>query len=155
MTNPCANAFFLNFTCPQVSTLSKDYSHWRAVKSLSQWLKEQGIPGITGVDTRALTKNLREKGCTLVRVDELSLNCYSQMRCCFLCHETEELSANGGVRGGEGAQRALCALCATLPNTDRSIAFVGSNAFVQPVFFKHVVCTCCCHSFLSEIDCRL
>ncbi len=51
----------------QVSTLSKDYSHWRAVKSLSQWLKEQGIPGITGVDTRALTRNLRERGCTLVR----------------------------------------------------------------------------------------
>ena len=51
-----------------VSTLSKDYSHWRAVKSLSQWLKEQGIPGITGVDTRALTMNLREKGCTLAKL---------------------------------------------------------------------------------------
>ena len=51
-----------------VSTLSKDYSHWRAVKSLSDWLKEQGIPGITGVDTRALTKNLREKGCTLAKL---------------------------------------------------------------------------------------
>ena len=43
-----------------VSTLSKDYSHWRAVKSLSQWLKEQGIPGITGVDTRALTRKDRK-----------------------------------------------------------------------------------------------
>jgi len=51
-----------------VATLSKDYSHWRAVKSLSEWLKEQGIPGITGVDTRALTKNLREKGCTLAKL---------------------------------------------------------------------------------------
>jgi len=132
MTNPCANAFFLNFTCPQVSTLSKDYSHWRAVKSLSQWLKEQGIPGITGVDTRALTKNLREKGCTLVRVDDLSLNCYFQMRCCFLCHETEELSADGGVRGGEGAQRALCA---TLPNTDTGrLPLWGQMHLYSPCF---------------------
>ncbi|EKX35079.1 hypothetical protein GUITHDRAFT_160213 [Guillardia theta CCMP2712] len=48
-----------------VSTLSEDYSHWRAKKSLSDWLKEQGIPGISGVDTRALTKTLREHGCCL------------------------------------------------------------------------------------------
>eukprot|EP00286_Rhodomonas_abbreviata_P025981 CAMPEP_0181292882 /NCGR_PEP_ID=MMETSP1101-20121128/2757_1 /TAXON_ID=46948 /ORGANISM="Rhodomonas abbreviata, Strain Caron Lab Isolate" /LENGTH=2225 /DNA_ID=CAMNT_0023397409 /DNA_START=197 /DNA_END=6874 /DNA_ORIENTATION=+ len=48
-----------------VSTLSADYSHWRAVKSLSDWMKEQGIPGIFGVDTRALTMELREHGCML------------------------------------------------------------------------------------------
>ena len=28
----------------------------------------QGIPGIYGIDTRALTKRLREKGCTLAKV---------------------------------------------------------------------------------------
>jgi len=39
-----------------------DYSHHSAVKSLNTWLKEQGISGIAGVDTRALTLKLREHG---------------------------------------------------------------------------------------------
>ncbi len=45
-----------------ISDYSFKYSHWNAVKSLDQWLKEFGVPGIYGVDTRELTKVLREKG---------------------------------------------------------------------------------------------
>lgn len=45
-----------------VSDYSHDYSHWNAQKSLSQWLKEHDVPGIYGIDTRELTKVLREKG---------------------------------------------------------------------------------------------
>ena len=45
-----------------ISDYSFDYSHWDAVKSLDEWLKEQKIPGIFGVDTRALTQLLRERG---------------------------------------------------------------------------------------------
>lgn len=45
-----------------VSDYSFEYSHWNAVKSLDAWLKEQGVPGIYGVDTRTLTKVIREKG---------------------------------------------------------------------------------------------
>ena len=41
---------------------SVDYNHWRADKSLDQWMKECKVPGIYGVDTRELTKKLREKG---------------------------------------------------------------------------------------------
>uniref|UniRef100_A0A8D8Q3C6 CAD protein n=1 Tax=Cacopsylla melanoneura TaxID=428564 RepID=A0A8D8Q3C6_9HEMI len=37
-------------------------SHWNSVLSLSDWLKEHGIPAICGIDTRRLTKHLREKG---------------------------------------------------------------------------------------------
>ncbi|XP_071403791.1 multifunctional protein CAD isoform X4 [Pithys albifrons albifrons] len=40
-------------------------SHWSASLSLDQWLKEQNIPGLEGVDTRALTKKIREKGTLL------------------------------------------------------------------------------------------
>lgn len=46
-----------------VSDYSHDYSHWNGVESLASWLKEEQIPGIYGVDTRALAKLLREKGC--------------------------------------------------------------------------------------------
>uniref|UniRef100_W5LFG9 Multifunctional protein CAD n=1 Tax=Astyanax mexicanus TaxID=7994 RepID=W5LFG9_ASTMX len=48
-----------------VGELSQNPSHWSSVKSLDQWLKEQGIPGLEGVDTRCLTKKIREKGTML------------------------------------------------------------------------------------------
>lgn len=48
-----------------VSEYSLQHSHWNAKKSLGEWLKEQNIPAVYGVDTRKLTKILREKGCML------------------------------------------------------------------------------------------
>jgi carbamoyl-phosphate synthase small subunit len=45
-----------------ISDYSFHYSHWNAVNALSEWLKEEEIPGIFGVDTRSITKILREKG---------------------------------------------------------------------------------------------
>jgi len=45
-----------------IADYSDKYSHWNAKKSLSEWMKEYNIPGIYGVDTRELTKKLREKG---------------------------------------------------------------------------------------------
>lgn len=45
-----------------ISDFSFEYSHWNAGKSLSEWLIENKVPGIFGVDTRALTKLVREKG---------------------------------------------------------------------------------------------
>ena len=38
------------------------YSNWRAQKSLDEYLKENGVVGIEGIDTRALVKRIREKG---------------------------------------------------------------------------------------------
>lgn len=48
-----------------VSEYSETYSHHAAKKSLGSWLKESGVPAMTGVDTRALTKKLREHGVIL------------------------------------------------------------------------------------------
>jgi len=48
-----------------ISSLTSKYSHWNAVKSLSDWMIEHQIPGIEDVDTRALTKRLRSKGSQL------------------------------------------------------------------------------------------
>jgi carbamoyl-phosphate synthase small subunit len=45
-----------------VATLSRSYSHWNAVSSLDAWLKEAGVVGLEGIDTRALTKQLRVGG---------------------------------------------------------------------------------------------
>ncbi len=40
-------------------------SHWQSQKSLDYWLKENNIPGLWGIDTRALTQKLRDKGTML------------------------------------------------------------------------------------------
>jgi len=52
---------------PQVSgivvrSLSPAVSNWRSQTDLSAWLQQHGVPGISGVDTRAITRKLREKG---------------------------------------------------------------------------------------------
>ncbi len=47
---------------------SWDHSHWLADRSLAQWLQEERITGIYGVDTRALTKHLRDHGSMLGKI---------------------------------------------------------------------------------------
>ncbi|MBN2567073.1 glutamine-hydrolyzing carbamoyl-phosphate synthase small subunit [Candidatus Woesearchaeota archaeon] len=51
-----------------VSDYSAGYSHHAAAKSLGFWLAEHRVPGICGIDTRALTKRLRDEGTMLGRI---------------------------------------------------------------------------------------
>jgi carbamoyl-phosphate synthase small subunit len=51
-----------------ITDYSNEYSHWNAKKSLSTWMQEFNIPGIFGVDTRELTKRLRESGTMLGKI---------------------------------------------------------------------------------------
>ena len=51
-----------------VSDYSTAYSHWNAKESLADWLKREQVPGITGIDTRHLTKVLREHGVMMGKI---------------------------------------------------------------------------------------
>ena len=51
-----------------ISEYSFDHHHWSARKSLAQWLIEHNVPGLFGIDTRMLTKRLREEGTMLGRI---------------------------------------------------------------------------------------
>ncbi len=51
-----------------VADYSKAYSHWNAAESLESWLKREKIPAITGIDTRRLTKVLRESGVMMGKI---------------------------------------------------------------------------------------
>lgn len=52
-----------------VATYSgEDFSHFLAESSLGTWLKENGVAAMHGVDTRALTKRIREEGSMLGRI---------------------------------------------------------------------------------------
>ncbi len=67
-----------------VADYSKQYSHWNAKESLSDWLKREGIPAITGIDTRRLTKKLRESGVMKGRI---------MIECCDIVAANEDYSS--------------------------------------------------------------
>jgi carbamoyl-phosphate synthase small subunit len=52
-----------------ISDYSVEFSHWNAEKSLGNWLKSYEVPGLFGIDTRALTKILRMKGSMLGKIE--------------------------------------------------------------------------------------
>jgi carbamoyl-phosphate synthase small subunit len=51
-----------------VADAAEKYSHWTAVESLSQWCAREGVPAVTGVDTRAIVTFLRDQGSSLARI---------------------------------------------------------------------------------------
>lgn len=51
-----------------VSDYINSYSHWNAAESLADWLRREHVPGITGIDTRELTKVLREHGVMMGKI---------------------------------------------------------------------------------------
>jgi len=51
-----------------VSNYIGQHSHWQSAMSLGEWFEREGIVGLTGVDTRELTKTLRKKGTMLGRI---------------------------------------------------------------------------------------
>lgn len=51
-----------------ISDLTTHTSHWQSTKTLDRWLKDEHISGIYGIDTRALTQKLREKGVMIGKI---------------------------------------------------------------------------------------
>lgn len=51
-----------------ISNYSQEYSHWNAERSLEEWMIENKIPGLYDIDTRTLTKIIREKGVLLGKI---------------------------------------------------------------------------------------
>ena len=62
-----------------VSDYSNKYNHWNAEKSLNNWLYENKVPAISGIDTRELTKLIREKGAMLgkIEIDNQEIDFYN------------------------------------------------------------------------------
>ena len=59
-----------------IHDLSDIASHWSCIKTLDQWLYEEKVPGIYNIDTRELTKKLREHGVMMgaIVVSENAIN---------------------------------------------------------------------------------
>ncbi|NXA10740.1 CPSM synthase, partial [Sapayoa aenigma] len=48
---------------------SNEYSHWQAARSLGEWLQEEQVPALYGIDTRMLSKLIRDKGTVLGKIE--------------------------------------------------------------------------------------
>ncbi|OJV81883.1 MAG: carbamoyl phosphate synthase small subunit [Bacteroidia bacterium 44-10] len=110
---------------------SEEYSHWNAVKSLGDWLKEEGVPGISGIDTRMLTKVLREKGSMLGKIvygedDEVE----------FYDPETENLvakvSCSEVIEYGQGEKKVVLVDCGAKLNILRELLKQGVHLIRVP-----------------------
>ena len=52
-----------------VQQYNDDHSHWNSNSSLAQWLRAQGVPALHGIDTRMLTKRIRDGGAPLAKIE--------------------------------------------------------------------------------------
>ena len=102
-----------------ISDYSFEFSHWNAQKSLSDWLKEYEVPGLFDIDTRALTKILREKGSMLGKIEfeDEKLDFYDPNKenlvAVASCKEREEY--------GSGSHRVVLVDCGVKNNIIRCL----------------------------------
>ena len=78
-----------------VADYSEQFSHWNAKESLASWLKREKVPGISGIDTRRLTKVLREHGVMMGRIilnEELRMKNEALELCSLATKGTQEFA---------------------------------------------------------------
>ena len=100
-----------------ISDYSHAYSHWNAKKSLHDWMVENKTPGIYGIDTRALTKILREKGSMLAKIifDETDIDFYDPNKLNLVA----EVSTKQKQIYGDGKYKILLIDCGVKNNIIR------------------------------------
>ena len=102
-----------------ISDYSEKYSHWNANKSLSEWLIQHNVPAISGIDTRALTKILREKGTMLGKI------VYQGKNVDFYDPNKENLVASVSIKEkksyGNGKYKVLLIDCGVKNNIIRNL----------------------------------
>ena len=103
-----------------ISDYSFEYSHWNAVKSLDEWLKENKIPGIFGVDTREITKILREKGSMLGKIvpENRNLEIVDDPN---LVNQVAVVSCKEVIKYGSGKKRVVLVDCGVKHNIIRCL----------------------------------
>jgi carbamoyl-phosphate synthase small subunit len=89
-----------------VSDYSEDYSHWNAKESLADWLKREQVPGVMGIDTRQLTKVLREHGVMMGRLEFDSMEAPKELDYGKI-NWVERVSCKDVIRYNEGVGRKV------------------------------------------------
>jgi len=128
-----------------VSNYSYEYSHHSAVQSLSNWLIEAKVPAITGIDTRMLTRRLRESGTMPGKIvinekEEIDFDDPNE-------HDlVGEVSVNEPVEYTAGKKKIVLIDCGTKNNIIR--AFLGRDITVIRMPYNHDFTNINCDGFL-------
>ena len=113
-----------------ISDYSFEYSHWNAMLSLGDWLKSQNVPGLYDIDTRALTKILREKGSMLGKIefesDEIPFFDPNQVNL------VEIASTNEVTTYGDGNEHVVLVDCGVKNNIIRCLLDRGAKVTRVP-----------------------
>lgn len=114
-----------------VQDYSHQHSHWNSVKSLSQWLKEDKIPALYGIDTRMITKKVRDMGTILGKIEfEDQPVEFHDPNCRNL---TAEVSTNDVKYYGKGNPLKILAVdCGIKHNIIRSLVKRGAEVKLVP-----------------------
>ncbi len=116
-----------------VADYSEKYSHWNAKESLAEWLKREKIPAITGIDTRRLTKRLRESGVMKGRVVISENSEYSDYSDYGSINWVEKVSCKEVIRYNEGAgKRVVLVDCGVKANIIRCLVNRGVEVIRVP-----------------------
>lgn len=110
---------------------TSEYSHWQAEKSLGDWLKEEQIVGIYGIDTRKLTKILRESGSMLGKItfeDEDEIEFHDPNKDNLIA----KVSCNEVIEYGEGEKRVVLIDCGVKHNIIRCLVSRGVKVIRVP-----------------------
>jgi carbamoyl-phosphate synthase small subunit len=102
-----------------ISDYSFEYNHWNAKMSLGEWLKKFNVPGIYGIDTRELTKRLREKGTMLGKIifDNKDIQWYDPNK----DNLVDKVSVKEKVVYGKGKYRIVLIDCGVKYNIIRNL----------------------------------
>ena len=113
-----------------VSEYSFDHSHWNARCSLGEWLSASQVPALYGIDTRALTKRLRDEGTMLGRIVFFAeeQNFYDPNKTNLVA----EVSTDSVVEYGEGSKIVILVDCGAKYNIIRSLTRLGLKVRVVP-----------------------
>lgn len=103
------------------------YSHHLATSSLGAWLKEQGVPAITGVDTRALTKRIREEGSMLGRLLQRTVAAPSSLTLTISAANAQDL-ADGEVEAEVEDWKTSFAQCEWVDPNSKNLVAEGKTA---------------------------
>jgi carbamoyl-phosphate synthase small subunit len=113
-----------------VSSAASDTSHWSATRSLASWMESSGVPGLAGVDTRALAKRIRDKGAMLAKIvadgDE------PEWRDPNLRNLVAEVSVSEPVEYGVDGPRIVLVDTGAKANSIRSLVNAGARVLRVP-----------------------
>ena len=110
---------------------SESFSHHTAAMSLGDWLAGERVPGLTGVDTRALTKKIRIHGALLGRI-EIEGRAVPEFVDPNERNLVEEVSARQVARYGRGGVPVVLIDCGRKNNQARMLVRMGAEVTVVP-----------------------